>query len=168
MDLATNILNDPNFQKELIKNQVRLVHLGRKDRLPSKLLRVLTNLENTTQQFSRFWLNLAIDYGGLDETARAVAKMIRESNAGQLTSEIIEKKPEVILEYLDTHGQPLPDLIIRTGVKNGEIPHTSGLMPLQSTYSCWEFSTNLFPDLSPEDLAASITKFTEYERRFGR
>ena len=168
MGLATNILAGPDFKNELIENEVRFVHLGRKNRLPSQVVGALGDLEKETANFDRYWLNLAMDYGGLDETARATAEISRQVKAGLLTPEEIENNPSILLGFLDTKGQPTPDLIIRTGTKKGEIPHTSGLMPLQSAYACWDFVPHLFPDLTPDQLLESIKSFAEYERRFGK
>ncbi len=168
MGLATRVLAESEFRDELIKNEVRFVHLGRKDRLPRKVVDVVTTLEEETKGFDQYWLNLAMDYGGLDETARATAEMSRRVKAGTLSPEEIENNPSIILEFLDTKGQPVPDLIIRTGTKEGEIPHTSGLMPLQSAYACWDFAPHLFPNFTPDQLLESVSAFAEYGRRFGR
>jgi undecaprenyl diphosphate synthase len=168
MGLASRVLAEPEFEEELVKNQVHFVHLGRKDRLPKKVVEVMTNLEEKTAEFDRYWLNLAMDYGGLDEVARAVAEIAHQVKEGLLSPEQIEDNPSLILGFLDTRGQPVPDLIIRTGVRGGEIPHTSGLMPLQSAYACWDFVPHLFPDLTPQQLLDSAKGFIEYERRFGK
>lgn len=168
MGLAAQHLNDPRLLEEFKKERVRFTHLGRKDRLPGKVRSALNRLERQTVEFSEYQLNLAMDYGGLDETARAIGKIIEDVQAGRLNSQIIQENPQAILGFLDTVEQTLPDLIIRTGVKTGEIPHTSGFMPLQSTYSGWAFLPDLFPNLTPQALLEPIADFTEYERRLGR
>ncbi|OGE71236.1 di-trans,poly-cis-decaprenylcistransferase [Candidatus Daviesbacteria bacterium RIFOXYD1_FULL_41_10] len=160
MKLANERLSKNEFKDELIQNEVRFKHLGRSDRLPAILCRRISELEHFTDSFSRFHLNLAMDYGGLDELARAVTK-IKQSTADN-------RDPSMILDFLDTAGQPLPDLVIRTGVKDHEFPHTSGFMPLQTAYSSWIFTPDLFPNLTPEILLKSITGFSEYHRRFGK
>ncbi len=168
MNLAANILTDPDFIEELVENEVHFVHLGRKDRLPSEVLDSLNNLEDKTKEFDQYWLNLAMDYGGVDEIGRAFISVYDMIQAGEIDIEEIKESPEIIYNFLDTSGQPNPDLIIRTGVKEGEIPHTSGLMPLQSAYACWDFVPDCFPDFTPDNLAGSIERFAEYERRFGK
>jgi undecaprenyl diphosphate synthase len=168
MSLAAQILTDPEFVDELVENHVHFVHLGREDRLPAEVLFALTSLEDKTAEFDKYWLNLAMDYGGLDEIGRAFIVMNEMIQKEEIDVEEIRESPEIIYNFLDTTGQPNPDLIVRTGVKDGEIPHTSGLMPLQSAYACWDFVPDLFPSLTPQTLADSIQKFTEYERRFGK
>ncbi len=167
MGLAINVLTDQDFVQELVDNQVRFVHLGRRDRLPEKVVTSLKELEEKTKGFDKYWLNLAMDYGGLDEVARAIVDIAEMVQDGQLSIDDVRSNPEVIYNFLDTKGQPNPDLIVRTGVKDGEIPHTSGLMPLQSAYACWDFVPNLFPNLTPDLLGQSLIQFAEYERRFG-
>ena len=167
MSLAAQYLGNRQFEKELIENKVRFVHLGRKDRLPAVILSALKRLEEKTKRFSSFYLNLAMDYGGEDEMARAVAKIIKASQEGRISLSTISARPELVLNYLDTAGQPKPDLVIRTGMKKGELPHTSGFMPLQTAYSCWSFIPDYFPDLTPKVLKREIEKFSRYRRRLG-
>lgn len=168
MELAAKGLNDERVIEELIKNQVRFTHLGRKNRLLFGVAQALENLEAQTVNFNRYRLNLVMDYGGLDETARGIGKMFESFQEGKFDPKILQENPQTILEFLDTAEQPQPDLVIRTGVKEGEIPHTSGFMPLQTAYAGWAFLPDLFPDLTPQTLLESIQKFEKYERRHGR
>jgi undecaprenyl diphosphate synthase len=168
MGLAERLLPDRELIKELQENQVKFTHLGRKDRLPGSVRMSLESLESQTGQFEQYRLNLAMDYGGLDEAARAMVKMLEAFGEGTLNPEMIKENPQVILGFLDTATQVLPDLVIRTGVKKEEIPHTSGFMPLQTAYAGWVFLPDLFPDLTPESLLLPIKEFLEYERRRGR
>lgn len=168
MGLAAQGLNDPRLVEEFRKEKVRFTHLGRKDRLPEKILMALNRLEEQTAEFSKYQVNLAMDYGGLDETTRAIGKIINGVQKGTLDFQIIQENPQVILGFLDTAGQALPDLIVRTGTEEGEIPHTSGFMPLQSTYSSWAFLPDLLPDLTPDVLLQAIKDFSAYKRRKGR
>jgi len=167
MNLAAQYLNGRQFEKELIENKVRFIHLGRKDRLPAVILSALKRLEEKTRRFSSFYLNLAMDYGGEDEIARAMVKIIKASQEREISLSAIGNHPELVLNYLDTAGQPKPDLVIRTGMKKGELPHTSGFMPLQTAYSCWSFISDYFPDLTPKVLKREIEKFSRYRRRLG-
>ncbi|HUS60448.1 MAG TPA: polyprenyl diphosphate synthase [Nevskiaceae bacterium] len=168
MDLAARFLSDSELKGELVDNEVRFKHLGRKDRLPPGVKQALDDLERETRSFDRYRLNLAMDYGGADELARAAVELHYLMRDGRLKPEELLKDSSLILNCLDTRGQPNPALVIRTGVKEGEIPHTSGFMPLQSGYACWEFVPDLFPNLTPQRLLESANNFIEYERRFGR
>jgi len=168
MQLAEEFLPQKELLDELTENRVRFTHLGRKDRLPPTLTRTLQKLEESTRDFDNYYLNLALDYGGLNEMARGVRRIFDQFIMGKFDPNILDRREEVIYEFLDTSGQPLPDLVIRTGVRKREIPHTSGFMPLQTAYSGWIFLPDLFPNLTPERLIASIRDFEGYKRRFGQ
>jgi undecaprenyl diphosphate synthase len=143
-----------------IKHKVRIIHLGRNDRLPSFLMRRLQAVETKTQLFEDHVLNIGIDYGGKDEIIRACKKVLA---LGSLTEELTEI---VFEQFLDTYGQPYPypDLVIRT---SGE-RRSSGFMPWQSDYSELSFISTYFPDLSPEIISRVIRDFSKRNRRFGK
>lgn len=164
MNLAEEGLKQKEAIDTLIENRTRFMHLGRKDRLPPTLRLTIENLERITSGFNERFVNLALDYGGLDELSRAYARMLRDS----ISLEVVTANPDIIFHYLDTAGQPNPDLVVRTGGTIDEIPHTSGFMPLQTAYSGWVFMKDLFPDLTPQPLLGTIQDFLEYERRMGR
>lgn len=168
MGLAARYLRDEDSVNIFLEHEARFTHLGRKDRLPESVRTAIEELERRTAEFSQHYVNLALDYGGLDEMARTVVKIIEEVKSGRLSTDQILKRPEMISQHMDTVGQPFPDLVIRTGAKPGEIPHTSGFLPLQTSYAGWSFLPDLFPDVTPENLLVSIQEFIEYERRFGR
>lgn len=153
------------YLKEAIEDKVRIIHLGRKDRLKESLLKKIINAEEKTKNFNEYFLNIAIDYGGRDEILRsiiklsAVAKLWRDKQNSIITEEDFEK-------YLDTGDQPFPnpDIIIRT---SGEF-RTSGFMIWQSIYAEWFFLNKYFPDLTEDDLEKIVQEFNERQRRFGK
>lgn len=168
MALAAEHLGSEDSIRTLIESKARFSHFGRKDRLPENVKSSIERLEKATVHLDELFVNLAMDYGGIDETARAFVSLMKEVQSGRLNEEEILRDPSLILEYLDTRGQSAPDLVIRTGVVDGEVPHTSGFMPLQTAYSGWSFIPDLFPDLTPQVLLSEIQRFINYERRYGR
>ncbi len=167
MSLAARYLRDEEAIAEIINNQTRFVHLGRKDRLSRSILTSIKRLEERTAIFDRYYFNLALDYGGVDELGRATTKIAQAISRGELAVDALTKNPNLIYDYLDTAGQPLPDLVVRTGVHVGDIPHTSGFMPLQTSYAGWSFLPDFFPDLTPQNLAATIDEYYDAQMRFG-
>ena len=167
MNLA-RFLADSQLRREIIENKVKFTQIGRRDRLPPKVREALAGLEEETKSFTDYRLNLAMDYGGLNEVARAIVKIGEATRKEKLLFEKILKNPQLIFNYLDTASQALPDLVVRTGVSRGELPHTSGFLPLQTSYACWAFSPVYFPDLSPQNLLLEIRKFLGYRRRLGK
>lgn len=143
------------FRPRLHQDKVRFRHLGRKDRLPHKLVEKIVQLENETKEYDKWSVNVALDYGGRDELIRAFEHLIE---SGQ--KHIDEK---IISEALDTAGIPDPDLIIRT---SGE-KRLSGMMPWQSVYSEFYFTNVYFPDFGIENLEEAIIDYGMRKRKFG-
>jgi len=150
------LMIDKHLQ-DAMENNTRILHLGRKDRLPKNLLKKITEAEKISLHNKKHFLCIGIDYGGEDEILRAVSKMI-ENNQGNTH--------DSLFACLDT--SPLPqqyvDLMIRT---SGEL-RTSGFLPLQSLYTEFVFSDKMFPDFSVKDFENAITDYSTRKRRFGK
>lgn len=147
------------FLAEAEKEGVKLVHLGRKDRLPQTLINKLNEAETKTAKNTKHIVNIALDYGGHDEIIRAIRRIIdKRIDADQISEDAFEK-------YLDTYGQPYPwvDLLIRT---SGE-QRTSGLLAWQASYAEMYWEQDHFPDFSPDKLWNAILDFSRRRRRFG-
>lgn len=157
LDLLRSGLKE--FVKEAHKEKVRLVHLGRKDRLPEDIAQELARVEESTKKYAGHTLNLALDYGGRDEIVRAAKKIVE----AKVPAEKIDEK--LFESYLDTHDQPYPyvDLFIRT---SGE-QRTSGLLPWQMAYTEYYWEPNHLPDMTPEKLKEAILDYSRRRRRFG-
>ncbi len=157
MELVGKFLAE--FSKETKKDKIRLVHLGRKDRIPRPLARRIAILEEKTRGYKDHLFNLAFDYGGRDEILRAVKEVITD---GVAADDLDEK---LFASYLDTGDQPYPyvDLFIRT---SGE-QRTSGLLPWQMEYAEYYWELDHLPDFSPEKLRAAILDYSRRRRRFG-
>lgn len=155
MKLLRHGLNE--MEPELHKDKVRLVHLGRKDRLPKDAMEHIARLESETRKYEDYVFNIALDYGGKDEVVRAVNKILENRNE-KIGEEEFEK-------YLDTGDQPYPyvDLFIRT---SGE-QRTSGLLPWQMAYAEFYWEPEHLPDFSPEKLREAILDYSRRRRRFG-
>jgi undecaprenyl diphosphate synthase len=156
MDLMGEFME--RIEGDLHENEVRFRHVGRKDRLPERLLGIVQRAEASTAGYSAYALNLCLDYGGRDEVVRAVRAML---DAGVAADAITE---DALSEWLDTAGIPDPDLIIRT---SGE-RRLSGILPWQSVYSELAFVEEHLPDLTPEILGMVFEDYSSRQRRFGR
>lgn len=169
MSLAHHYLSQEEFIEELRHHRVRFTHLGKVEGLPEGVTDVLIQLEKSTRGFEDFRLNLAINYGGVDEVARAIYRMSVTAKIGAISSQALFDDPRAELaRFLDTAGQPNPDLVLRTGMGEGEMFRTSGFMPIQSEYAVWEMVPDLFPHLTPQRLLGSVERFLRYDRRWGR
>lgn len=157
MNLIRRMIKD--FTVEAEKENVRFVHLGRKDRLPKDIVKLLSETELRTKKNTSYVLNVALDYGGRDEIVRAVKRVVQ---AGVKAEKISE---ELLSHYLDTGDQPYPypDLFIRT---SGE-QRDSGLMPWQMTYTEYYWEQDNLPDMTPQRLREIILDYSRRRRRFG-
>lgn len=158
MKLYSKLIDD--YLEDAIKDEVRIIHLGRKDRLPSSLLKKLSIVEEKTSHHTKHILNIALDYGGQDEITRAIHNSA--TNTYRLST-LTEKK---FLDLLDTAGQPYPnpDIVIRT---SGEV-RTSGFMMYQAAYAEYIFLKKHFPDITDQDIDDTVEEYQKRQRRFGR
>jgi undecaprenyl diphosphate synthase len=143
--------------RELVKEGVKFNWLGRRDRVPAALKRILEGIEKATAKNSKYILNICIDYGGRDEIVRTFKKLLAK---GVKPSKIDEA---MFAANLETAGMPDPDLLIRT---SGE-QRTSGMMPWQTAYTELYFSKVFFPDFSLLELKRAIADFSRRQRRYG-
>ncbi len=139
-------------------NGVRVRHLGELDSLPESLVHGIQRALALTADNRRMTLNVAFNYGGRAEIVRAVRKLVA---AGVPPEQIDE---ETFTRYLDTAGQPDPDLIIRTA---GEM-RVSNFLIWQSAYAEYYSTPVFWPDFDEEELLKALAAFSQRKRRFGR
>ena len=140
---------------------VRMRFIGDRSRLAPKLQSLMAGIEARTAGLSRLNLTVAINYGGRDEITRALRLMAHEVANGRLAPEDVTEAG--FSARLDTAALPDPDLVIRT---SGET-RTSNFLPWQAAYAEYEFTPTLWPDFSPDELAAILARFGNRDRRFG-
>lgn len=143
--------------KDALENKTRIIHIGRKDRIPKSLKEKLDNAEEKTKSFTDHYFVIGIDYGGRDEMIRAINKMKNQEK---------DFTQEDINQFLDTKDLPFPepDLVIRT---SGEY-RTSGFMIWQGAYTEYEYVNKYFPDFSDKDLEKCVQDYGNRQRRFGK
>jgi undecaprenyl diphosphate synthase len=143
--------------EELHQEGVRLNHIGRLDRLPKRLQKRVHEAIELTKNNTRIALNVAFDYGGRDEIARAVRRIIQDKVPAEDVTE------DLISHYLYTAGLPDPDLIIRT---SGEF-RTSNFMLWQGAYAEYYVTPAYWPDFGRDELYEALQSYAMRERRFG-
>ena len=142
----------------LHENNVRIVHIGKQDRLSPQLREEVAHAEQLTRGNSGITLNVAFDYGGRDEILAAVKKIIRDGIPEDQVDEALFQS------YLFTGHSPDPDLIIRTG---GEM-RISNFLLWQSAYSEYYHTPTLWPDLESDEIERVLEDYSTRQRRFGR
>jgi undecaprenyl diphosphate synthase len=140
------------------QENIRLLHLGRLDRLPRKLREKVQAAVELTKNNTGLTVCLAFDYGGRDEIVRAVKRIASASVPGDNVDE------SLFAQYLDSFGIPDPDLVIRTG---GET-RLSNFLLWQAAYSELYFTPVLWPDFGPKDVEEALSEYKRRQRRFGK
>ena len=156
-------VKDPQVRDEdwLDAKNVHILILGDKSRLPAKQRDTLVEAETRTAGNTGLHLNIAINYGGRDEIARAAREIAREAADGRLSPDAISE--QTISDHLYTRGQPDVDLLIRT---SGEM-RLSNFLLYQCAYAEFLFPRQLWPDFSVKLYDEALAAFGNRERRFG-
>ena len=137
---------------------VRLVHIGRRDRLPAQVQKGLVDAIELTKDNTRITVALAYDYSGRSEMAHAIRTIVAE---GIPASEIDE---QLVGRYLYTAGIPDPDLIIRTA---GEM-RLSNFLLWQAAYAEYYSTSTYWPDFDEAEVDKALDAYAGRKRTYGR
>ena len=133
---------------ECLAKGVRISFIGRRDRLPESIVRLMSDSEARTRHNTTLHVRIAIDYSSRDalvDAARSAgAHATREAIAAALPA------PDV-------------DLVIRT---SGE-QRLSDFLLWESAYAELVFLQVHWPDFSAEHLQQAVATFHSRDRRFG-
>ena len=159
VDGLLNILQEHILQltQELHEKNVRLVHLGKSDRIPERLGEYIEYSLNLTQHNDGMVLCVAFDYGGRAEILHAIRNILEDQVPANAIDEALFSR------YLYTTKIPDPDLIIRTG---GEL-RLSNFLLWQSAYSEYLATDVLWPDFGSKEIDQAINDYSRRQRRFG-
>ena len=141
------------------KKKIRVI--GDIEPLDDDIKNRIRELEAATVNNGGLNFTIALNYGSRDEMTRAARKMAKDCAEGKLDPEQIDES--VFESYLDTHGIPDPDLMIRT---SGE-QRLSNYLLWQLAYSEFYFTDVPWPDFTKEELAKAIEEYNHRHRRFG-
>ena len=155
-----------NYMKTCLKtaekNRMKVRVIGDKTRLDDDIRTRIEELEEASKNNDGLNFQIAINYGSRHEMVRAMRKMMKDCEAGKITSD--EVTEEVFESYLDTHGIPDPDLLIRT---SGEL-RLSNYLLWQLAYTEFYFTDVPWPDFTKEELEKAIMQYNNRDRRYGK
>ena len=117
-------------------------------------MRLLETMKKTSK-CNKVLVNLAINYGSMDELVRTAAKIQKK------------KIPLTIKNFannLYTKGIPNPDILIRTGGKK----RLSNFLLWQLAYTELYFVNKLWPDFNTKDFSKIVKHFKNVKRNFGK
>lgn len=145
-----------DISSDLMKNNSKFIHLGRKDRIPFSLQVAIKNAEKISRNNRGKILCLAIDFGGEDQEIRIMQAIRNLPKNVDINSDLVKS-------LRDGQGKIFPaDLIIRTSGEN----RTSDIGWLGTNSEFYSIS-KLLPDATMEDFAKAIADYSNRERRFG-
>ena len=143
------------------KENNRVVFLGDRTALSAEYQRKMNEIETRTARNTGMVLNVAVNYGGRQEIARAARLLAEEVRQGTLQPEQITE--QLLSDRMYTVGQKDPDFILRP---SGE-KRLSNFMLWQAAYSELVEMDVLWPDFTRHDLDLAIEEFNRRSRRFG-
>ena len=164
MRIAEEKLRKLLTDKRIHENNVKVKIIGRKNLLPKSLRKLADEVEESTKNYNKHFLNIALAYGGRAEIVDAARKIAERVEKGEIGSKQIDEK--LFEKFLYTSHLPKqdPDLIIRT---SGE-ERLSGFLLWQSAYSELCFLDIYWPEFRKIDLLRAIRTFQKRKRRFGK
>ncbi|MBI5852037.1 MAG: di-trans,poly-cis-decaprenylcistransferase [Planctomycetes bacterium] len=148
-------------RKTLMDNGVKLLHVGRRERLGPSVLARLDETIALTAANQRMRLGLAISYGGRAEIVDATRRIAEAVRDGRLAPERIDES--VIRAHLYRPELEDPDLLIRTA---GEL-RVSNFLLWQISYAELHVESVCWPDFRKEHLHAAFRAFGGRVRKFG-
>lgn len=155
-----------NYMKTCLKtaekNRMCVRVLGEKSRLDQDIRTRIQELEEATRHNDGLRFQIAINYGGRDEIVRAVRRMGQDIQRGAVVPQEINE--QLVGEYLDTHGIPEPDLLIRTCNEQ----RISNFLLWQLAYTELYFTPVAWPDFNKEELVKAVEAYNQRDRRYGR
>jgi undecaprenyl diphosphate synthase len=147
---------------KMMKNQIRLLVIGNRHRLPPAVRSVLQDAIHATRSNTGMTVVLALSYSGRDDIVRAARAMARQVQRGELDTGGISH--EAFGAHLGTAGIPDPDLLIRT---SGEM-RISNFFLWQLAYTEIYVTETLWPDFRERDFLQALAVYQQRQRRFGQ
>jgi len=149
------------IRPNLMRNNVKLVHLGRVAGLPEMVSDSLQETMELTRKNTGMALALALNYSGRAEIVDAAKAIAQAHKEGRLGLEDIDEK--CISEHLYTVELADPDLLIRTA---SEL-RVSNFLLWQISYSEFYVTDTLWPQFNEESLESAFLAYARRDRRFG-
>lgn len=157
-DIFRNAIEElPDFAGE----NIRIRFIGDRQELARRgfhdLAASMERVERETAEKTGGTFVIAINYGGRDEITRAIKKMLLTGLHPSVMHE------STLLLYLDTHGLPDVDLVIRTAGER----RISNFLLYQGAYAEFYCSRKPWPVFGERDFLRALRAYSQRERRFG-
>lgn len=164
MKLFERTLEEVMKSSRIHDNRVKVRAIGRINTLPQRLQELIHEVEEATKDYDRYYLNIAIAYGGRAEIVDALRKIASQVKSGEMEPEMIDEEVIEANLYTAHLPQPDPDLIIRT---SGE-SRLSNFLVWQGAYSELFIVDVYWPAFRKIDLMRAIRSYQLRHRRYGK
>jgi undecaprenyl diphosphate synthase len=144
--------------RRCLRNSVRINVIGRRDRLPTSLVRAIEQSERATAHCTRMRLRIAVDYSSKHSIVEAARRAADSGLSAQSFESLLAEVDHSVAEV-----GPV-DLLIRTG---GE-QRLSDFLLWDCAYAELYFTDALWPDFGEAGLHAALEDFANRHRRFGK
>ena len=146
-----------------VAHGVRLVIVGRRDRLDPALRRAIEGAELATRDGDRLRLRIALDYSARDAIVRAATQPPAGGDDEYARSAFDAFAARLGAAMHDVEPTPDGDLLIRTG---GE-QRLSDFLLWECAYAELWFTPAMWPDFDADELSRALADYAARERRFG-
>ncbi|MDD4956011.1 MAG: polyprenyl diphosphate synthase, partial [Candidatus Omnitrophica bacterium] len=94
ISMLFSYLNDflKNYKNELMKENIKLKIIGRRDRLDKNTIKKIEEVEGVTSKNDAFIFNIAIDYGGRWDMIEAVKRILTDLENSKITRDQITEE----------------------------------------------------------------------------
>ncbi len=146
-------------RKELVDDDIKLVHIGSEEGLPAAVLRELKLAVEETSRCRRMTLGLALNYGGRAELVSAARSLVERARRG----ERFDVDEAAFSGALHSAGLPDVDLLIRTA---GE-KRLSNFLLWKVSYAEMYFARVCWPGFTKRHLLRAVKEYGRRRRKFG-
>jgi len=161
MDLFNREFKRAADDDRIHDNEIRINAIGNIEKLPREVKDSIKYAEEKTKDYSNYFFNVAVGYGGREEIIQGIQKIAKDVKEGKLNVEDIDEK--AFAKRLYTSKFPDPDLILRT---SGE-ERISNFLLWQSAYSELYFTDVYWPGFRKIDFLRAIRSYQNRHRRKG-
>ena len=147
--------------ERLERDGVAVRVIGRREGLSPELVKIVDAAQARTAHNTRFYLDIAFNYGGQADIVEAARRFAQEVAAGRAKPEDLDET--LFASHLATAGCAPPDVIIRP---SGE-QRLSNFLLWEAAYAEFVFQDVLWPDYGAEHLQAALAAFAGRDRRYG-
>jgi len=146
---------------KLHEHGVRIRVIGERSGVEGEVIKAIEETAALTSGNDGLQLTMDFNSGSRREITQAARRIAERVRDGALAPKDITA--DLFGTVLNTSGLPDPDLLIRTGGKQG----LSNFLLWQCSYTEYVFVDTCWPDFTPETLRDAIADFQNRHRRYG-